>query len=292
MGPVILKFTLAAIFLVAVLAVFRAMHRGDGGKGAAHLLSSLEPAEAARQLLNSTQDPEKLKEDFRAFFGDVQQQDRWKKAAVGSDPGSQADIAMAVAKFGDESGRSWLFAAWEHNDPGLQLAVSRALSATADPHSLKRLLPLLHSPRAGLPTRAAEVVLSLGEQAVEPLVAYLRKTDQGKETIIQLLGEMQDHRAVAALIDCLSHSSESVRKEAVIALGKLGDTPEITTALLASLQDESWQVRAQAARVAGVLGVKEAAPALETLSRDSRWEVSTHACKALVALGGDRGAGS
>ncbi|WP_366923534.1 HEAT repeat domain-containing protein [Metallumcola ferriviriculae] len=274
--------------LISVVALYLFIRHRKGLKKAKISLNELEPKEAALLLLHSDSEEQVvLAQQFEAIFNRPEW-GRWQKKVATADPDTQADFAMAAAKFGGDPGQEWLMWAWQQSNPGLQLAVSRALAETVNQTTLTQILPLLHSAKAGLPTRAAEVVLSMGEKAVQPLLSHLKEVQKAveKKFVIQLLGESESVRAVPDLTKCLLHDHEDVRREAVIALGKLAEKAEVSEALVKTLDDESWQVRAQAARVAGLMGIVEAAPALEALSVDPRWEVSTHAKEALSMLGG------
>lgn len=258
--------------------------RGKTSQSVKEKLASMEPAAAARWLLDNREELDGKGAEISEALSERELLQRWKRGLDHGDAGEQADIAMAAAVFGGENGRKWLLQAWDQNSPGVQLAVARALAATAEPELLDELLPLLQSERPGLPTRVAEVIMALGDKAVPSLVNQLRNEEEGREIIIQLLGELEAAEAAGELVNCLSHSQPGVRREAVIALGKLETTPEITAALLHALHDGDWQVRAQAARVVGIRGIVEAIPSLKKLTRDERWEVSTQAEKALQQL--------
>lgn len=258
--------------------------RGKTSQSVKEKLASMEPAAAARWLLDNREELDGKDAEISEALSERELLQRWKRGLDHGDAGEQADIAMAAAVFGGENGRKWLLQAWDQNSPGVQLAVARALAATAEPELLDELLPLLQSERPGLPTRVAEVIMALGDKAVPTLVNQLRNVEEGREIIIQLLGELEAAEAAGELVNCLSHSQPGVRREAVIALGKLETTPEITAALLHALHDGDWQVRAQAARVVGIRGIVEAIPSLKKLTRDERWEVSTQAEKALQQL--------
>ncbi|MBO8168649.1 MAG: HEAT repeat domain-containing protein [Thermoanaerobacteraceae bacterium] len=270
------------VLLVTLWLLFN--KRGKTSQSVKEKLASMEPAAAARWLLDNREELDGKDAEISEALSERELLQRWKRGLDHGDAGKQADIAMAVAVFGGENGRKWLLQAWDQNSPGVQLAVARALAATAEPELLDELLPLLQSERPGLPTRVAEVIMALGDKAVPTLVNQLRNVEEGREIIIQLLGELEAAEAAGELVNCLSHSQPGVRREAVIALGKLETTPEITAALLHALHDGDWRVRAQAARVVGIRGIVEAIPSLKKLTRDERWEVSTQAEKALQQL--------
>jgi HEAT repeat protein len=70
----------------------------------------------------------------------------------------------------------------------------------------------------------------------------------------------------------------------VRALGRL-QAIESGMALLGALEDEAWQVRAQAARALGEIRATVAIAALSSRLTDSSWWVRHHAAYALQSLG-------
>lgn len=121
--------------------------------------------------------------------------------------------------------------------------------------------------------QASEVLIKIGAPSVEPLIDVLEvdfKTVYSKSDIdpfwraVMILGEIQDHRAVKALISTLlpkepeepEEPEESfIRLLAVEALEKIGDETAIDP-LVGELSD--WPVRYRAARALETLGWKPA----------------------------------
>lgn len=278
-------YWVAVLLLLAIIAALLFIKGRGLREKAVKDWDTILPQEAVGLLLSES-DGSGMHTELPRLFADTGYREIWKKAILTADAAAQVDLALAVAMHGGKYGREWLLEMWQRNDPGLQLAVARALTMVANKDFLPQVLPFLHSIKPGLPTRAAEVILSLGEEAVVPLVNYLHSTGERKEIIISLLGELHAPQAAGVLIQCLETGSEGERQEAVTALSKLDLTPENRTALAGALQDKSWRVKAQAARIAGLKGMTETAAALENLSDHPRWEVSTHAQKSLKLLGG------
>jgi HEAT repeat protein len=82
-------------------------------------------------------------------------------------------------------------------------------------------------------TDARKGLIEMGTAAVDPLIAALKSedTDTIRKNIVEILGEIQDSRAIEPLIETLKSESPVVQKRAVKALKKItkqsvGDTYE------------------------------------------------------------------
>ncbi len=116
---------------------------------------------------------------------------------------------------------------------------------------------------------ASNALASIGEPAVEPLIAALSDTDSRvRDWAAYALGRIGDPRAVEPLIAVLSDTDKFARASAALALGRIGD-PRGVEPLIAVLSDTDWYVRSIAAEALGRTGDPRAVePLLPTL----RWE--------------------
>jgi HEAT repeat protein len=97
--------------------------------------------------------------------------------------------------------------------------------------------------------------------------------------------------ALPVLIEALSDSRYSVRRNAAVALGRLGDSRAVE-ALVSALQDPSQDVRRRAAEALGQLGdTKALDPLISALNDDDEF-VRQATCGALGKLGGARAVGA
>jgi HEAT repeat protein len=102
---------------------------------------------------------------------------------------------------------------------------------------------------------------------------------------IHLIGERGESDAADQLKRTASHSDPRVRKEALIALSKIGGE-EAGVVAKVHLEDEDAGVRAQAARTVGVLKIELALrPLLALLENESDLDVSVEAIRSLGLLG-------
>lgn len=68
-----------------------------------------------------------------------------------------------------------------------------------------------------------EECIAIGEPAVEPLIKMLNSRVGKKAEFARVLGEIGDKRAVMPLIDNIGSSSDQIKLQVIIALGKLKD---------------------------------------------------------------------
>jgi len=169
----------------------------------------------------------------------------------------------------------------------LRFAAARALAAHRD---LASLAWLLTHPDA-LATRPARALSGLyrafGPRGRALLVAAFDRADlpiAHEVALLDALGVTRCRSARGAIEARLRSGRVDARVAAARALGRLG-MGESIPALMQSLGDEAWPVRAQSA---WALGRLRAAPAVERLTErvtDRAWWVRHHAAYALAALG-------
>jgi HEAT repeat protein len=157
--------------------------------------------------------------------------------------------------------------------------------------------PLAHALRDGdwqVREVAIEALGQVGSPAVEALLALLRDWDVRKYAILAL-GKIRDERvldplmkqlhndefkddatdalvelgepAVPRLIEALNDKDEMVRKQAILALGRIKDTTAIN-ALIEKLQDQDWFTRLTAAAALESIGDERGREAIRPLLKD------------------------
>ncbi len=101
------------------------------------------------------------------------------------------------------------------------------------------------------------------------------------------LAKLADPVSIAPLIDTLeSDEDAAVRREAAFALRILGEqSPVVAHAFRQALQDESWEVRVEAARALGRIDDEASVDSLVAALVDSSYTVTTSAEHALANLG-------
>ncbi|MEX1095884.1 MAG: HEAT repeat domain-containing protein [Planctomycetales bacterium] len=161
---------------------------------------------------------------------------------------------------------------------GHRLAVSPLLIAGQDDPHMKYL--------------ASSAIVSLGEEAVQPLVEALQVDDGGTvlEAIV-LLGRLRSAKAIPALVEALHSRSAVHRAHVAEALGRIGDE-SVARPLAELLRDEHAAVRASAAHGLSFVPHPGAARALIAALGDADEDVRRNAALALAELGDQRAADS
>lgn len=103
------------------------------------------------------------------------------------------------------------------------------------------------------------------ERVLEPLIAQLR-SDEFKEDATDALVEL-GQPAMETLVKALKDKDENVRKQAVIALGRIQD-PAAVDALIEMLQDRDWFTRLTAAAALEKIGDERGRDAIKPLVKD------------------------
>ena len=103
------------------------------------------------------------------------------------------------------------------------------------------------------------------ERVLDPLLAQLR-SDEFKEDATEALVEL-GQPAVEKLVAALKDKDENVRKQAVIALGRIKDSGAVE-ALIERLQDKDWFIRLTAAAALETIGDERGREAIKPLLQD------------------------
>jgi HEAT repeat protein len=152
-------------------------------------------------------------------------------------------------------------------DPLVRNAAAGALEAIGGPRVLARLLEVM----ADAPIndwRAVFSLASLGEPAVEPLLAILNNpAAAGRAHAAAALGLINDPRAIGPLVSALQGPDPVLRSRAATALGRLRD-PRVFDFLAAALRDPKPHVRRDAMWALSELGDKRAVGLIVRALRD------------------------
>ncbi len=140
-----------------------------------------------------------------------------------------------------------------------------------------------------LPRTDELAALGRGDLAVPALLAALGRSDYSnlRREALSALGRLGDRKAIPDLLGALREDKlAKMRREAASALGALGSSEVIPDLLRAFREDKDGWVRSGAAEALGALGAREAIPdLLEALREDRTAWVRTGAAEALGALG-------
>jgi hypothetical protein len=163
----------------------------------------------------------------------------------------------------------------------------------AKPASVPKLIKALRSGEVSVVERSGRALARIGEPAVQPLIAEVRR---GSQAAIWVLGEMGAGAAgaVPALIAALGHRERYVRQETIEALGKLGPAarPALPTLIEVLRGDESRRVRKRVPEALVSIvnssengeGHGEVERAIRRATKDDSWRVRRAARAALPRL--------
>lgn len=112
------------------------------------------------------------------------------------------------------------------------------------------------------------------ERVLDPIITHL-KSDEFHEYATDALVEIGEP-ALEKLIPCLKDKDEIVRKQAVIALGRI-KSPETVDPLIDMLEDKDWFTRISAAAALEQIRDERGRQAIKTLLKDSDMVVQMRA---------------
>jgi HEAT repeat protein len=169
--------------------------------------------------------------------------------------------------------------------PEVRIRAAKALGAIGGLEAVASLLTALHDTNRWSTLRIADVLATLGQSAVEPLLReFPRLPPAARVPAIDILGRLSSPQAVPLLISLLQDPDGDARARAAHSLGILGD-PRAAPDLVAALADPAWPVRAMAAKALGMLPGPDGVDALERALADREWWVRSNAAEALRQKG-------
>ena len=182
--------------------------------------------------------------------------------------------------------------------PGLMNALRDDLLAVrfAAAESIARLgcqaavEPILHSldiPGEVSQRRVAEIIMTLGAHATEPILAILGNPSANPNSLAiaaRVAGSLRIHRAAHPLQILLGHEVPNVRLNALRSLASIGEH-SVVTAIAGLAEDPSWEVRSGVMHALGRLKAGDHIPLLLQGLSDPEWWVRINAAEALHALG-------
>lgn len=193
------------------------------------------------------------------------------------------EAAKAFRQLGDEA-MEYLMVMLKDGDENARLTATIALGEIWSLPDMTRLGSRSIRERIS----GAQVLGQLEDvRAVEPLIAALRDTNDGaRQAAVTALGQLRDARAVEPLIAILDGEDQNVRRAAVTALGQIWSLPDVIR-----LGSSSWTERVDGAQALGRLReVRAVSPLVSTL-QDEEHKVRWAAASALGQVGDVRAVG-
>src|SRR3989441_5293892 len=170
-------------------------------------------------------------------------------------------------------------------EPEVRIRAARALGLIRGKTSIRPLVGALADPSRWSAIRVAEILISVGVEAVdELLVAYETLPLNARVSALDVLGRIRRLRAAGLTKQCLSDAHPDIRARPAHGLGLLGD-PGTAPDPIRALRDTEWPPRAMAAKSLGRLRDPAAIGPLRESMRDRQWWVRYNSGEALRALG-------
>lgn len=169
--------------------------------------------------------------------------------------------------------------------PEVRIRAAKALGAIGGLEAVESLLGALKDTNRWSALRIADILATLGESAVDPLLAEVpRLPPIARVPAIDILGRLRSPKAVRLLEQLLSDPHDNARARAAHSLGVIGD-PRAAPKLVLALKDAEWPVRAMAAKALGLLPGTSGVPELKKALGDREWWVRSNAALALGSKG-------
>lgn len=163
----------------------------------------------------------------------------------------------------------------------------RALGKIRDKRAIPFLIEALGYPETWLSDRIAEVLFTIGEEAIEPLKGVFKndRSEKRRMWAAEILGWLEAKSAVYLLIEALSDVSPEVRGKVAGALGKIPDEKAISRLCEILISDPVPFVRVRASQALGAIGHPVIIDYLINVLKDPEWWVRVRAVEALEQFG-------
>ncbi|HZU70780.1 MAG TPA: HEAT repeat domain-containing protein [Ktedonobacteraceae bacterium] len=161
------------------------------------------------------------------------------------------EAAKALKGIGDRTAVISLFRALHDVDGEVRITVIETLGNTGDVKVIPNLLEVLSDLDEEVRNAVSDVLIKFGKKAVSGLLEVLHSKPFAKARAAKVLGIIGDPTAVPELLTALDNQGDKVlRREAAVALGRIGGD-EAISGLLGALHDQESFVRQAAATALG-----------------------------------------
>ena len=175
--------------------------------------------------------------------------------------------------------------ALQDENPEVRFRAARALGQIGDPAVMPTLILTLNEPERFSTIRMANVLVSVGAEISESIVASFEELKPGaRVAVLDVLSSIGSVETGPWLRERLKDDDSNVRSRAARALGAIGDL-FAGPMLVDALKDPEWPVRAGAAKALATLRYAPSVPDLCVALRDSEWWVRSNAAESLRAMG-------
>jgi HEAT repeat protein len=157
------------------------------------------------------------------------------------------------------------------------------LLAAPDAMTIEHVAPLLTDPNTGTRMFALEILKKIGSCDLEVVVGLLNHENEDVRVYgCEILADLREPDSLPHLVRKIYEDGDNVRHAAAIALGEFNDERAVA-ALLDALKDVDW-IAFSAIYSLGKAGSRSAVPPLLELFKDGEKEVSMAACEVLMGF--------
>lgn len=197
----------------------------------------------------------------------------------------RAEAAERLGLMRSRSAVEPLVALMNDEEPEVRIRAARALGLIRGRTSIRPLVSALADPSRWSAIRVAEILINVGAEAVDELLAaYDALPQHARVSALDVLGRIRGLRAIGLMKRCLADPHPDIRARAAHGIGLIGD-PGAMADLVKALMDAEWPVRAMAAKALGRLGNPAAIGPLCEAMKDRQWWVRYNSGEALRQLG-------
>lgn len=207
--------------------------------------------------------------------------------------GRRLRAAVALAELGDESSTSVLLDHLDDREPEVRIQCARGLGRIQWTPAIDRILARFNRETPWVRARLADSLLSFGDKATWPLLAYVRVSHRfetvGPALALRTLGQIGNSEVVEPLLQVLDDSSSlEIQIATIETLGELA-SPSAVPMLQSMFASPRWELRAKAATALGSIGDLSSVPLLRASLSDLNWWVRRNSAAALAAIPGGVG---
>ena len=222
------KWALINIGEPVVEALLKALRGKDpsGRKIAASGLGLIKDSRIIKSLIVAMQDDDPgVRETVIGALGDLKEHGAVKHLIIALNDkvlSVRESSKQALLKIGEQS-ISPLAQALREESSDVRKATAEVLGEFNDPGSVENLIEALKDENPEVQMASKRALLKLGEYAVEPLIRAMGRGDSAiRKNVSEVLGEINDPRAINPLIELLEDENHEVQMASRWSLIKMG----------------------------------------------------------------------
>ncbi len=193
-------------------------------------------------------------------------------------------IVGTLGKLGDRAAVKPLMQMLQDISSEVRQAAVRALGRIGDVEAVPSLLRSMHDHDLWVKTESRKTLLAMGDEALPVKVDCLGSEEEPiQQAAVAVLSESPSARLYALLLEAFGHRNKDMRANAARVLGILRETKAVVP-LIHLLDDRDFEVREKAAVALGEIGDISASVALKHAQKDQNKDVRLAAQQALKRI--------